>query len=659
MPLRQTSSRHPPGTALLLLVLLGSVPPCFAEEAVPVGREIAVLPLVNRTGGVAPVSEIRDALAASLEERGLAVLERNTLERFMRARRMRYTGGISREMARALRAETGARAVLVTSLDLYQESNPPKAGMISRLVSTGEVPRVLWMDSAQRTGDESPGLLELGVITESQPVMDLVIERLTDSLSRRAAGAGRDVRDRGLEKTRRRYRPKVSYASLDRGFNGVAKRSIAVLPFANESTTRHAGEILTDQLVRHLAMAGAPVIEPGVVRQMMLEARQIQPKGPSIPQVDILRASLDVDAVVYGEVAHYQEAAGGTLAPVLGFSLRAVDTESQQVFWSSVSHTKGDDGVFFFDVGEIASAHRLASELSRAIVVAWMGGNAGGVNGARGGEPDAETEEDEEELAIVAGDADRLARMLDAAMRSREALRRQLESTASELAQARKERDELDRQLRQSRELGSGSTRQLAEMTEQREAAARRLTESERRESMLKDSIDALELLLDEARVREDELLARIEELERLGGVQGEPARPGTSLVAAPDLPPAPEQTPEPATDEVGAAVRAWADAWSGQRVEDYLASYSSSFEPPRGLDRAAWEAQRRTRLARPEFIELRVESLRIESPEPGSARASFRQTYRSNTFADVVAKTLELRQEADGWKIVRERVGD
>ncbi len=612
-----------------------------------------MLPLLNRTGAAAPVSELQDALAARLEARALSVLERPTLDRFMHRNRMRYTGGISREMARALRAETGARAVLVTSLDLYQESNPPKAGMTSRLVSTGELQRVLWMDSAARTGDESPGLLDLGLITDVQGVTDLVLDRLADSLSRHAADVGIDRGDRGPKSVRRRYRPKVTYSSLDGGLGEVVQSSVAVLPFANQSTTRHAGEIFTDQLVRHLAMAGAPVIEPGVVRQVMLEARQIQPKGPSIPQVDVLRAALDVDALIYGQVAHYQEAGGATQAPVLGFSLRAIDTENRQVFWSSVSHTKGDDGVFFFDVGEIASAHRLASELSRAIVVAWTSGKLQEVNGASDEEATSEPDESEEELAILAGDAETLARLLDSSIRARKELERQLEAAQHTLAEARKERDAMAHRLEESRELGSGSERELAEVAEQRQDIARRLTESERRESMLKDSIDALEVLLEEARNNSQELEAALgrSEAERasLARQLEELGRPGEEA-------PTPVSPSASQEEQVEAAVRAWADAWSGQRVADYLGSYSTAFDPPRGLDRSAWEAQRRTRLSRPQFIELRLEVVRVELTGPETARATFRQTYRSDTYADVVTKTLEVRREVDGWKIVGER---
>ena len=54
---------------------------------------------------------------------------------------------------------------------------------------------------------------------------------------------------------------------------------------------------------------------------------------------------------------------------------------------------------------------------------------------------------------------------------------------------------------------------------------------------------------------------------------------------------------------EMAALVRQWAQAWSDQRVEDYLESYSSGFLPPGGRSLERWQDQRRQRITRPRFI--------------------------------------------------------
>jgi len=54
--------------------------------------------------------------------------------------------------------------VLITSLELYSDANPPRFLLISRLVSTGENPSILWMDGVGLAGDDSRGLFDLGLI---------------------------------------------------------------------------------------------------------------------------------------------------------------------------------------------------------------------------------------------------------------------------------------------------------------------------------------------------------------------------------------------------------------------------------------------------------------------------------------------------------------
>ncbi len=133
-----------------------------------------------------------------------------------------------------------------------------------------------------------------------------------------------------------------------------------------------------------------------------------------------------------------------------------------------------------------------------------------------------------------------------------------------------------------------------------------------------------------------------------------------TSATAAAASLGAGETTALPMTEAaITEAVRAWAQAWSDQRVDDYLAHYSRAFEPPDGLGRAAWETERRERIAAPSFVRVAIAALDAEPLAPGTARATFFQTYRSDRFQDTVRKTLELVWEEGAWKIRRELAED
>ncbi|MFQ5348823.1 MAG: SH3 domain-containing protein [Thermoanaerobaculia bacterium] len=118
----------------------------------------------------------------------------------------------------------------------------------------------------------------------------------------------------------------------------------------------------------------------------------------------------------------------------------------------------------------------------------------------------------------------------------------------------------------------------------------------------------------------------------------------------------APAEPPVPPTDAAIAAVRAWATAWSDQRVDDYLSFYAAEFQPPNGLGRTAWEAQRRQRLTQPRYIRVTITALTAELAGDGTVRASFGQEYESDTFADRVTKVLTLTGEDGSWRIVAEQ---
>jgi tetratricopeptide (TPR) repeat protein len=127
--------------------------------------------------------------------------------------------------------------------------------------------------------------------------------------------------------------------------------------------------------------------------------------------------------------------------------------------------------------------------------------------------------------------------------------------------------------------------------------------------------------------------------------VEAEPAERAEVPQVAPEL------------SELALLVEAWAQAWSEQRAEDYLYFYSQGFRPAKDLSRDDWEELRRLRVAAPDFIKVSVAFLDFETSDPDRALVRFNQSYESDTFSDVVTKTLELVREGGSWKIASEFV--
>ncbi len=138
--------------------------------------------------------------------------------------------------------------------------------------------------------------------------------------------------------------------------------------------------------------------------------------------------------------------------------------------------------------------------------------------------------------------------------------------------------------------------------------------------------------------------------------VEADPASGSTDPVAVGEIEAPTAEAAEPDVSAAEETVQAWAAAWSGQRVDEYLSFYSSEFRPPGGMERGAWESQRRTRILRPRTISVSLGTMSSTILEPERVRVVFDQGYQTESYRDEVRKTIELAWEDDRWRIVGER---
>ena len=113
-----------------------------------------------------------------------------------------------------------------------------------------------------------------------------------------------------------------------------------------------------------------------------------------------------------------------------------------------------------------------------------------------------------------------------------------------------------------------------------------------------------------------------------------------------------------PGNDEVMRFVNAWARAWSANDVRGYLASYAPDFQTPNKMSRSAWEAERKSRVAKPRKIEVEVASPKVSFEGKNRAIVSFKQHYRSGSLNVSGNKTLVMVKNGDKWLIQQERAG-
>jgi len=354
-----------------------------ASDEAAVGRDdlIVVLPVDNLTGWGAPLETVDAVLRAQLDRRGFRIADDQALARVMKRYRIRNTANLSSRAFQALEEEVGAVGVLMTSLEVFYDDQSPRVSLLSRLVAGGARPEIAWMDGVGLAGDGHPGLLALGRIDEVDGLLEIAARCLVDSLAisffetgapdslnahsefNQCDSRGRVVHSPREVNGKRKFRPRKTFGSpiadVDRRY------SIAVIPFLNLSQRKNAGRILglhfVNQLFRKESLS---VVEPGLVREQLLENRVVMPAGPSLENAKALSNddSLGVDLVLSGVVFDYQDAYG---IPKVDFSVTMIEKKSGRVVWSSRSHGAGDAGVLFFDLGMVHTAHQLASEMVR------------------------------------------------------------------------------------------------------------------------------------------------------------------------------------------------------------------------------------------------------------------------------------------------------
>lgn len=340
----------------------GAVWPGHPDEKQPL--RIALLPPENLSGTSAPLRDIELVAERALARVGIEVVSGALVEEFLLRHRIRNTGGLDREAARAARGELGVSAAMITSVVLYGEIQPPRFGVLMRLVSAADEPEILWMDGFGRTGDDSPGLLGMGNVGSVGKLQEEAFKTTARSLAAFLRDARRSSPSCPTSDT---FAPRIAFRSP--ALAQKASLTVAILPFVNDSGRRGAGQVLALEMARQLLAVGrVRVIEPGMLREELLKYRVTTEGGATLPTVRLLSKVLDADLVVGGVVRDYDD----QKTPVVGFSSIALDPSTEEAVWESTSHNDGNDSMSLFGAGTVSTANVLACRMARAAVVQMM-----------------------------------------------------------------------------------------------------------------------------------------------------------------------------------------------------------------------------------------------------------------------------------------------
>ncbi len=120
-------------------------------------------------------------------------------------------------------------------------------------------------------------------------------------------------------------------------------KKVAVLPFANNTENKFAGQRIRDiTTTQILAMGIFDVVDKGVVDSALREMAIGQGKPMGTPILKRLGQRLGVQAFIYGTVNDIGSSRSGQFSyPEVSLTLKLIDGASAEVLWQSSAHRNG------------------------------------------------------------------------------------------------------------------------------------------------------------------------------------------------------------------------------------------------------------------------------------------------------------------------------
>ena len=104
-------------------------------------------------------------------------------------------------------------------------------------------------------------------------------------------------------------------------------------------------------------------------------------------------------------------------------------------------------------------------------------------------------------------------------------------------------------------------------------------------------------------------------------------------------------------------ALDSWKTAWENKDMDEYLASYSSSFKYPNNMSKASWEKYRTSRITSKKIINLLLSNKKVKFNKE-KVIVTFTQIYKSGALNQTSNKTLVFIEQEGDWFILEETSG-
>lgn len=303
--------------------------------AVPNG--VLVLPSENLSGAPEAEQELARLLSQRMMTAGWKLVSTEGLEERLELDRVRYLDSLTPELARRLSNESGAAAILTTTIYIYGDGKDPAVGVCAKLV--GADGALLWGNAAALTAAETAGIFGFGRRSDRFGVADLAVASLMRGFPKPgvAVGAVRGEHGPILASSKREFiAPDLATPDPKRVF---------VLPFRNFTYDGGVARIVADMLTLRLAAAkGMSVVSPAELRAAALRANIATFREISPESLKRLAAALGTPYCMSGVIYSFVDPRVDRGSdPEIDLEISLSDVRDERTLWIAQSEKAGLD----------------------------------------------------------------------------------------------------------------------------------------------------------------------------------------------------------------------------------------------------------------------------------------------------------------------------
>lgn len=342
------------GVAFCLLYVTANASAQGNPDLLSQSSRVALLPFATLMEDPEIAPQVMAKVRKQLQANAVDLADSGAVADVLRKYRIRNTTDLSLGEAQSVAAETDARYLILGSVDRYDETDSTAEVAFSARLLDVPSSRIVWANSAVVHGDPRTHVFGMGAHHAETLAMRAIRELFK--------GFRHDVPPK----------QKMVQAIRMRGGNPVERpcRKIVIVTFGNESATHFAGNIVANELFSALFKRGFTLIDPGRVREIMLDSKKLMQGEISSQLMARCNQDLGADFVLTGTVSRFESVRGPQFEePTVAFEARLIDVTKGEVVWAKTYSREGKDSSWIFNLGYVHGLTIMSQRLTHRL--AW------------------------------------------------------------------------------------------------------------------------------------------------------------------------------------------------------------------------------------------------------------------------------------------------